>query len=406
MKKFIYIFFIILVVFFLFSYLQLINNAGSKLLRFKNNVIISTSNDIETELNDDIEKQLADIDFSEIDNILKGIDDGNGYLKDYSFIGIVKKFIDGENSDLYSNFLAFVVNLLFGDIISYIPYFAICIAICVLYSLLSQFSSNKDKSVMGIVHLACFGSVAVIVFKIVIQVIMQVSNVILSLQGQMEIIFPILLTLISSIGGIVTTSSFQPILAILCSGISKLFSYILLPIIIFCLIFCVIGNLSKNIKLEKSAKFCSSLFNYIIGTVFTIFIAFLAIKGLTASSIDSISLKTAKYALKSYIPILGSYLSDGIGIILASSVLIKNAVGATGLILLIATVISPIIKVMIISLLLKLVSAILEPICDDKTSNFLFGTAKTLNMLNICLIAVGFMYLISVSILMCSSNVI
>ncbi len=169
--------------------------------------------------------------------------------------------------------------------------------------------------------------------------------------------------------------------------------------------FSIVGNISKNVKMEKFSKFFQSLFVWIIGIVFTIFIAFLTIQGLTVSNIDSISLKTAKYAIKSYVPILGSYLSDGVGLILASSVLIKNAIGATGLIVLIATVFLPIIKIIIIMLLLKLTSSIIESVCDNKISNFLFSVSKSLNMIIVSLLAVGFMFLISLSILMCCSNI-
>ena len=139
--------------------------------------------------------------------------------------------------------------------------------------------------------------------------------------------------------------------------------------------------------------------------IFTIFIAFLTMQGLTVSSIDSISLKTAKFAIKSYIPILGSYLSDGVSVILAGSVLIKNAVGVSGLLLLFSVVFSPLIKIIIVLLLLKLTSAILEPLGDSKVSNFLFSISKSLNMLVVCLLATSFMYLISVSLLMSCSNV-
>ena len=114
---------------------------------------------------------------------------------------------------------------------------------------------------------------------------------------------------------------------------------------------------------------------------------------------------SAKFAIKSYIPILGSYLSDGVSVILAGSVLIKNAVGVSGLLLLFSVVFSPLIKIIIVLLLLKLTSAILEPLGDSKVSNFLFSISKSLNMLVVCLLATSFMYLISVSLLMSCSNV-
>ena len=272
--------------------------------------------------------------------------------------------------------------------------------------MISHFSSDKNKSVSNLINIVCFVAIASVVLNLLLDVIDSVSSVITNIESQTEVIFPVLLTLINALGGVVTATSFQPLLAVLSVGITKLFTLILLPIFISSIIFGIVGNISKNIKLEKFSKFFTSLFGWIIGIVFTIFIAFLTIQGLTVSSIDSISLKTAKYAIKSYIPILGSYLSDGVGLILASSILIKNAIGATGLILIFATILFPIIKIIILILLFKLVSAILESISDEKVSNFLFNISKSLNMLSVCLLAVGFMFLISISLLMGCSNIV
>ena len=51
--------------------------------------------------------------------------------------------------------------------------------------------------------------------------------------------------------------------------------------------------------------------------------------------------QTTKYTIKSYIPIMGGYLSEGMDLILASSLLIKNSLGLVGVMLLITTILSP-----------------------------------------------------------------
>ena len=109
---------------------------------------------------------------------------------------------------------------------------------------------------------------------------------------------------------------------------------------------------------------------------------------------------------KVIIGIITTICNIPLSLILASSILIKNAIGATGLILIFVTIFIPIIKIIVLMLLLKLVSAILESISDEKISNFLFGISKSLNMLNVCLLAIGFMFLISISLLMSCSNII
>lgn len=373
----------------------------------KDDQLFLADNSSEQDLEENIDDQLGEIDFSGLDEILNSLPDNEkSIFNGKGFVEIVRDFISADDSSIYNNFIPYALSIIFSNITSYIPYFAVIIALAVLYSLVGQVSTgDKNKSLSSVIHIVAFASIALIVLKLVFELLSTTSNTISIIESQMEIIFPIILTLITAIGNVVTASTFQPLLAVLTTGITKVFTIILIPIFIFSIVFGIVGNISKNVRLEKFSKFFTSLFNWIVGIIFTIFIAFLTLHGLTVSSIDSISLKTAKFAIKSYIPLLGSYLSDGVGIIIASSVLIKNAVGVSGLVLLFAVVFSPIIRIVIIGLLLKLTSAILEPLCDKEVPNFLYAVSKSLNMLVVCLIAIGFMYLISVSLLMCCSNI-
>ena len=162
--------------------------------------------------------------------------------------------------------------------------------------------------------------------------------------------------------------------------------------------------MSKNVKLTKLTEFFKTATNTILVVTFTLFTAFLSSQGLTAGSFDSISIRAAKFATKSYIPVLGGYLSDGFDLIMASSVLIKNSVGVAGLVLLVCTIFSPILQILGLSFGLKFVAAITEPVTDEKITTFLSSVAKHLNMLVVAILAVAFMYFICVMLLIFTSN--
>lgn len=366
-----------------------------------------TQEDLEQDLSDKIDNQLGGLDFSSLDGILAELTQSQSEIfGKATFLEKLKSIINGDFSNSYDNFLQYIVNLLFDNILDYIPTLCMIVAISIVCSFTNGMTSDtSNKGISNLIYFVCFGVIVVIVFSSVKGLVSYTSNVITSIKSQMDIIFPILLTLVTSIGNVVTVSAFQPAIALLSAGIMQIFTSIMIPLFIFSIVFVVVGNLSPSIKLDKCSKFCLSVFKWIIGIVFTVFIAVLSVQGITAASIDGISIKTAKFALKSYIPILGGYLSDGLNLIVASSVLIKNAVGATGLLLLFATIIVPIVKIVVFSLSLKLVAAIVEPLSENKISNFLYGVSKCLSMLVTCLIAIGFMYLITVGLIMCMANV-
>ena len=140
--------------------------------------------------------------------------------------------------------------------------------------------------------------------------------------------------------------------------------------------------------------------------MFTLFFAMFAIQGISAGKFDSISIRTTKYTIKSYIPIMGGYLSDGMDLILASSVLIKNSIGLVGILMILNIILSPLLEIAIFSIVMKLISAILQPMGNNKLSNFLSSTSKTITMLSTCIIAIGFMFLVSVGLVMTTSNVV
>ncbi|MBQ0017322.1 MAG: stage III sporulation protein AE [Clostridiales bacterium] len=354
-----------------------------------------------------IDEQLKDLDMTEYEDLVNNLSNAEkNIFNSDSFIDKVKKLISGEAQVNFSSLFAQVLSVFSTDLLSVLPLIASIIGVGLLSSVITQTSYTKSSTVSDIVHFVCYGFIITVVFASITEVISITSSTLSSLKSQMEIGFPILLTLMTALGSTVSVSVYQPAVALLSGSLMNIFSNFILPLFIFCLVFTVAGNLSSNIKLNKFSSLFSSIFKWSIGLIFTIFTGFLAVQGITAGSYDGLSIRTAKYAMKSYIPFVGSYLSDGMNLILTSSVLIKNSVGMAGLILLFATVISPIFKILMLKFALFLSASILEPICDKRISDFLSKVSKCLSMLIATLCVASFAYFITVGLIMCTSNVL
>ncbi len=362
--------------------------------------------ELESKIVDNIDSQIEKLDLTAINNYinnlkLEGQDVFSGGVEQS-----VKNIINTGAAFDYSSFFQYIVKVLFDDLVEFVPLLAAIVAICVICSFLGNLSpdSQGDK-ISHIIYFACFSLVAVLVFSVFKGLMDSANKVISGIATQMQLIFPLLLTLITSIGGSVSVSIFQPVVALLSSGIISFVGAFVFPIFIFSFVFNVVGNLSPNIKLDKCSKFLSSLFKWVIGTIFTVFMTVLSLQGIFAAVGDNLSIKTTKFALKSYVPYIGNYLSDGVGLLLASGVLIKNAVGVVGLLLLMSTIIVPVVKIIVFMLGLRLVAAVVEPLANNNISSFLYGSSKCLNMLIACIVAIAFMYLLAIGVLMCTANV-
>ncbi len=367
---------------------------------------IKNNDEIQQEISDEIDHQLDYLDFSSLEDLLNALTSGElDLFGNESFIEKVKDLLSG-NLGSSENLWLNIIEILFDNILNILPFISIIIAVSLLANLMQGLKpSNNEKSISNLIHFVTYGVIVVLVLSMTIKMITTTTNTLFNLKNQMDAIFPLLLTLLTAIGGTVSVGVYQPAMALLSSIIINIFTYILLPIFIFSVVFSVVSNLSNTIKLDKFTSFFNSFFKWITGLIFTIFTAFLSIQGITAGSIDGISIKTAKYAIKSYVPILGSYISDGMSVILASSNLIKNAVGASGLFLILASIITPLLQLIIFMLALKLVSAIVEPLGSKQIANFISSISKNMQLLIALIIGVAFVYFIIIGLVMCSANI-
>lgn len=362
---------------------------------------LNSTEEIETEISNTVNDLLTDLDLSGIDKLY---DDEYKIFGNTSFKEKVNDLINGTYFDNYNNVFSAVISLVFDGLASLLPIFLTIIAVAVLASILNNLKSDSKNNVSQIVNFVCFAVIITILSVNFKNVIDQTSNCLSLMKSQMDAIFPIILTLISAIGGTVSVSIFKPVVAILSNWISSLFSGLLLPIFIISFLFTVIGSLSPNVKLNKFNSFLSSTFKWTVGFVFTMFSSFLAIQGISAGKYDGISIKASKFAIKSYIPIIGGYLSEGLDFIMLGSILIKNAIGVAGLIILFVTILSPLIQILLLKLGLQLVAGIVEPTNNKEISDLISSCSKVLLFPIVLILGVAFMYIISIALLMCTAN--
>lgn len=371
-------------------------------------VMSESSTQIEEELDKTIIEELNQIDFSELNLVVKEFDAKKTNL--FSISNIKKKvyeIISGSVVVDYSDFFAFIFSNLIEMIVKYLPMLSIIIGIGIITNLLNGLKGKfNEKSTGNLIQTVGFLTVVVLVIGIISSLTDSTGNTISSMVKQMNCLFPIMLTLMASVGANASVGAFQPIVAILSTYIADIFNYFIVPLFTLSFVFSILSNISDNVKLDKFSSFISGVFKWSIGLIFMLFFAIFSIQGITMGSFDGLSIRTTKYTIRSYVPVMGGYLSDGMDIILSSTILIKNSIGLVGVLLIISTILSPVIEIAICSLVFKLISAILQPLGSSKLSNFLSSTSKSITILSSSVIAIGFMYLLSMGLMMSVSNMV
>lgn len=364
---------------------------------------VSADNDVSQEdLSKSVFEILDDVDLNEMQNMVDNLEDIG--LFEITIKDKISKILRGEYFTDYTSLTSAIISLIFGDISSILPFVFTLIAIGILCNLINNMRpDNKSiNDTINFVFLTVTMLIVIIAFKNILSSTRNTINLIMS---QMQIVFPILITLLASIGSIASISIYNPLVAILTGVVSIVFNNFLYPLFIVIFILTILGNLTDTVKLGKLSGFLMSTFKWTIGVVFTIFTGFLSVQGISAGKYDSVSIKATKFAMKSYIPIIGSYVSDGMDFLILGSVLVKNSIGIIGVIILFITILSPILMIILYKLALQLSSGILEMTGNAKISNYLSSCSKLLILPIVLIIGIAFMYVITICLIMCTANI-
>ncbi len=347
--------------------------------------------------------EIDNIDYSELENIFSNLD----VETNLTFEGIVRAAIEG-NLDIDANtILSYLFKLLIFNIKKIFPILIIILVVSIICRCLENFSPNIFKDGMAdIINFVACGVVVLLLGKIFLGINDVVYTCLSSMQNIINILFPILLTLMTTMGATSSVAIYTPLASIMSAGASNIITTYIYPIYVLSFVLIIISCLTNKIKLDKFIEFLGSAFKWAFGFVFTIFSGVFAIKGISAGKFDSVSIFTTKFAVKNYIPIIGSYISDGFNYVLLSSMLVKNAVGLAGIILLALTILSPIIYVLGVKLLMQLFASLTELIGNSVITSLLSKLSKLLAFPIAIIVGLGFMFMMCVSLVICTGNIV
>lgn len=325
------------------------------------------------------------------------------FFEDIDINDILSSSIKGEidNSTIYKK----ILNLLGKEVQTGIKSLISILVIIIIHSVLKSVSESlENDNISKLIYYVQYIAIVTIIMSNFSDVVNLVKETTINLVGFMNTLIPVLVSLMLYTGSITTTSILEPIILFMINFIGNLVQDILIPITLIITSISIISKISDNIQVEKIAKFLKSSTTWFLGLVLTIFVGVVSLEGTLASSIDGITTKTAKTIVSSAVPIVGKILGDVIDSVLGCGVILKNAVGFLGVIIIVGICILPILKLSVLIISYKLVSSVSEVIADSKIVKLLEQISGIFKILLAILVSVSFMVIIGTTLLVKMSN--
>ncbi|NEZ75882.1 stage III sporulation protein AE [Clostridium botulinum] len=328
-------------------------------------------------------------------------------LKDINVKDYVKNFMEKGESQISVNKAAkAITTYVFKEIAASLKLIALLIMVAIICALLNNLQKAfSNETLSDIAYFACYALIIIILARSFYLGVNIARDTINKMTDFMMALIPILVMLIASIGGIVEATMLDPIIIGTINISANIFSKFIIPLICMTFVLQFVDNLSEDYKINKLTKLLNQVALWTQGIVMTVFVGVVTIRGITSKAMDQVTVKTAKYAVDNFVPVVGKCLSDAISTVAGYSLLLKNSISSLGLIVIVAMLLVPVIKLLIMAFMYKMAAALIEPISDSRLVNSIGAAGDSLILILSCLICVSVMFFIMIAIMASAGKV-
>lgn len=317
-----------------------------------------------------------------------------------------REFINSQNGLSVKDWIYAIISylghevILNGKLLGTLIILSLCSAI--LQGIQTAFESKTVSKVADIVIILVLLILALQSFQLASS---YVSETIIQMRDFMLALLPLMLGLMASFGNLTAVAFFHPIVVALMHFTVVLVSTIILPLFFLSALLQMVSTLNEEFQVTKLAELFKNLGLALLGIALTVFLSVVSVQGASSAIQDGVAMKTTKFVTSNFIPVVGKLFTDATDTVLSASLLLKNAVGIVGVIILLVLVLFPAIKIIVIAMIYKITAAMLQPLGDGPILKCMDIMSKHILYLFAALLAVSLMFFLTIVLLVIASNI-
>ena len=150
-----------------------------------------------------------------------------------------------------------------------------------------------------------------------------------------------------------------------------LINRLLIPMVYLYIACCVAYAAVGNDGLKRIAGGLKWVVTWTLTSVLLVFVGYLTLSGVIAGATDAATVKAAKFAMSSVVPVVGGILSDAAETVLAGAGILKNAVGVFGMLVILCICVAPFLQLGIHYLTYKAASALSATVSNGRVAGLI-----------------------------------
>lgn len=211
---------------------------------------------------------------------------------------------------------------------------------------------------------------------------------------------PTMLSLLTAIGGTRSALTMEQLSLVATGGLTRFVQSVLMGVLGLCAALTVVQHVAPEIRLGRTMRALRTGVHWTLGLCFTAFLGIITVQGLTGAHYDGVTVRTAKYAVDKFVPVVGGAFKDTADTLIGCSIVVKNAVGVVGLAGIVGIMLRPCAGIVCTIAAYRACAAALEPLGCGRIGSALSDFADILTTLFIIIISVSAMFFVFLAELM------
>ena len=270
-------------------------------------------------------------------------------------------------------------------------------AIIIIYAAVNAFTDEKG----GIAPSLNYIFSVIISLTLIKNIISAVGGAVSAIKGTgtFMLSFVPLYCGIITVGGAPTTAASSSALLLGAAELTvQACAFLIVPLMSAYLGVCVATGMSPLIKESGLAETVKKVAMWVLSFCFTLFMGLLSMQTVISASTDTLTVKTAKFMVGSFVPVVGSTLSETLTTVLGSVSLLKNSVGIYAVIVVVVMLLPIVTELLLWRIIIMLLSMSSGMFSLPKVPQILKAVDSVLALLIGIILFVGALFIIALAV--------
>ncbi len=343
-----------------------------------------------------LNKQLEMLDLEGINHFVDQLTkERAGFIPEVSLTNLISLIRQGKGNTTWQQIGDGLLRYLFSRLATHSALLGKLIVLAIISAVLQSLAGSFDNTgVTSVARLVCYllvMSVAIFSFGQCLQV---ARSAIAQMVTFMQAMLPLLMVLITAVGGVTTAAVFRPVVIFAATAISQTINNFIIPLTLLSVILQLVNNLSERFKVSRLATLMKDFSYGALGVGMTLFIGVVTAQGKFSAVADGVAFQSAKFATKNFVPVIGSVFADAVEMVAGCSLLLKNGLGVLGSILIFMVAAFPSVEILVMVLVYRVAAAAIQPMGENQVADTLNSMGNTLLYVFAAVASVGVMFFV------------